>query len=380
MTILLLTTVLPGEGSTGGESASRAFIEALRAPGHRVVVLGYRRDGSALEPGPDDWPVGSRPIETRNAGARPLGWLAAALLLRLPYSLAKYRSRSYRRAVRAALARLRPSLVVVDHAQAACAVPASGLGVPFVYLAHNVEHRLYGDAARRARGPLRWLNRREGRRILEVERQLAAGAARVWALSGADAAELGRLGPAEPPLVFALPPTVEEAREQPLEHDIAMLGTWTWSANAAGLRWFMEEVHRLLPAATTVAVGGLGASEVVGGRDGVTCLGRVPDAGAFLARARLIVVPTVAGGGVQVKTLDAIATGRPTVATSQAMRGIDDPPPTVHVADDPCELAAAVAGLLASPPGPEAMLDARRWAERRRAAFRSAVESAITAP
>jgi len=379
VTILLLTTVLPGEGSTGGESASRAFIEALRAAGHRVVVLGYRREGSGLEPGPDDWLVGSRPIETRSAGIRPIGWLGAALLLGLPYSLAKYRSRPYRKSVRVGLARLSPSLVVVDHAQAACAIPARGFEVPVAYLAHNVEYRLYEDAAARARGPIRWINRREARRILEVERRLAAGAARVWALSSADAIELERLGAKKPPLVFALPATVAEAPQEPFEHDVAMLGTWSWSANAVGLRWFVEKVHGLLPPATTVAVGGLGAAEVVGDRSGITCLGRVPDAGDFLSKARVIVVPAVAGAGVQVKTLDAIATGRPTVATPLAMRGIDDPPPTVRVAEDPRKMAAAVTQMLASPPGPEETQAARRWAERRRGAFRSAVAEAVTA-
>jgi len=379
-TILLLTTVLPGAESTGGEVASSAFIGAMRAAGHRVVALGYRREGSRGGRGVDDWEAGPRRIETREAGLRPLGWVAAALVLRMPYSLAKYRGRRYRRAVEKALVQLRPSLVVVDHAQTAWVVPRNGFGAPFVYLAHNVEHHLYRDAAEHGQGPVRWINKRESRYVLAVERRLVRDAVRVWTLSGEDARELEKLASCRPPRSFGLPSNVAERREEMVEHDVALLGTWTWGANAAGLRWFLAEVQPLLPSGTRVGVGGVGGREVVGERSGIVCLGRVPDAGEFLARAGVIAIPATAGSGVQVKTLDAIASGRPTVATPLAMRGIDEPPASVRIADDPAGFAAAVTESLSRPPRPQETEAARAWSARRRSSFAAAVSDAIVSP
>ena len=378
MTILFLTTVLPAEASTGGESASRAFIEGLRASGNRVVVVGYRRRGCELEPGPDDRAAGTRHIETGGAGAAPVVWLAKALALRLPYSVAKYRSRRLRRTVRDVIAEVKPDLLVLDHAQAAAGLPADDPGIPLIYLAHNVEHRLYRDAAQRSRGPLRALNRREARRIGELERDLATRAREVWALTEADGRELEGIATG-PVRVFALPPTTGAAASPQPRHDVVMLGTWTWAANEAGLRWFMDEVQPLLGADTTVAVAGRGAAPIAGDRPNVICAGFVEDPAAFLGSGRVVVIPAVAGEGIQVKTLDAIAAGRPTVATTLALRGIDAPPPTVRIADDPRTMAAAIAEALRDPAGNEPAGEAIEWARRRRADFDAAL-AVVEAP
>ena len=356
---------------------SRAFIDSLRAGEDRVVVIGFLRRGSALIPGPDDRSAGTRHIETGSAGAAPAAWLAKALALRLPYSVAKYRSRRYRRMVRAAITELKPDLLILDHAQASAGLPDGDLEVPMIYLAHNIEHRLYRDAAARRRAPLAWLNRREARRMLALERDLAARAREVWALTEKDGCALEELG-AGPVRVFALPPT--EAPPAPAEsrHDVVMLGTWTWQPNEAGLRWFIDEVLPLLPDGTSIAIAGRGSEAAAGKHPNVSCTGYVEDPLAFLAAGRVVVVPAVAGEGIQIKTLDAIAAGRPTVATSLALRGIDSPPATVRVADDPEAMAAAIAGLLRAPVGSEPDPEAVTWVGRRRADFEAALAGART--
>lgn len=375
MTILFLTTVLPAEASTGGESASRAFVESLRAAGNRVIVIGYRRHGSATKLGPDDRDAGARHIETQAAGPTLLVWLSTAIALRLPYSVAKYRSRGYRRAVSDALAGEAPSLLIVDHAQAAGNLPRGGLNVPLVYLAHNVEHHLYEEATGSGSPLLRWLNRREARRISAVESRLASVAREVWALTAADGRDLEDIA-SGPVRVFALPPTTQPPGPAEPRHDVVMLGTWTWKANEAGLRWFCDEVHPLLPAGTRVAIAGRGAEAVAGERRGVVCTGFVDDPQTFLAQGRVVVVPARAGSGVQVKTLDAIAAGRPTVATPIALRGIDSPPGTVHVADEPEEMASAIERLLGGPDTTEPDPEAVRWVGTRHADFNAAVAEA----
>jgi glycosyltransferase involved in cell wall biosynthesis len=56
---------------------------------------------------------------------------------------------------------------------------------------------------------------------------------------------------------------------------------------------------------------------------GVEVTGRVPDVGPYLDRAAIIVVPLRQGGGMRVKVLEALAAGKPVVATPMAVEGLD---------------------------------------------------------
>jgi hypothetical protein len=105
--------------------------------------------------------------------------------------------------------------------------------------------------------------------------------------------------------------------------------------------------------------------------------GPVDDATRFLARGRVIAVPAQAGAGVQVKTLDAIATGRPVVATSLALRGLDDLPPTVRVADDPTAFADRLAEAVASEPSASDREAVNAWVDQRRQRFEHDVREAL---
>jgi hypothetical protein len=370
--VLFLTTVLPGGRGTGGEVVSQAFVAALRAAGHDVVTLGYRRPGPAPPAAAGDVAVGVRPIETSAAGRRAAGWLARAALTRRPYSTAKYVSRGYRSAV-ARQARRPPAVIVVDHAQSAWA--AAGLaGVPRAYLAHNVEHAHYAEIAGVEAGARRRLYAREARLMRREEERLCRTSAAVWALTAEDATALGRLGGPRP-RVFTVPAATVGDPPGPAAFDVALLGSWTWDANAAALRWFADEVLPDLDG-LDVRVAGAGAREAAGERPGLALLGRVPDATAFVQAARVVAVPAVAGSGIQVKTLDAIASGRPVVASPTALRGIGDAPSSVRVAADAGSFAAAIRAALALDPARDGVPDGIAWARERQARFTGEVGAA----
>lgn len=375
MRIAFLTTVLPGERRTGSEVVSHAFADALRSGGHRVTVLGYRRQGSQPPTHADDIAVGERPIETSGAPVRAAAWFARSLLRRAPYSAAKYRSRAYR----AEVARLADggdtNLIVVDHAQTAGAVGPLPQGIPVAYLAHNLEHELYRGLAGRATGARAAVLRRESRLIGRVERRIAERAHVAWALSDHDAGGLAAFG-ARATRVFGVP-AGDPPRVLPApEVDVALLGTWTWSANAAGLDWFCDEVLPALPAQVTVSVAGAGSERLAGTRRGLAAAGRVADALAFLSSASVVAVPSVAGGGVQVKTLDAIAAGREVVATPVAVRGLDELPETVTVAESGEGFAAALADAVRRGPRESTVRASADWTTARRRRFEADVAAA----
>src|SRR4051794_20149417 len=360
--IAFLTTVLPDERRSGGEVVSQELIDALGATGHEVSVIGWARpgrtDASTLATA-----AGERPIETATAPrAVKARWFADAFARGLPYSVAKYRGAGYGRAV----ATEAPDLWIVDHAQVGWALPDDGR--PFVHVAHNVEHLLYRESARSASGVASYVFKREARLMQAVEQRLAGRAALVCALTEEDAADVRALG-AERVEVLDVPGRPPRAQAA-ARSGVRLIGNWAWGPNAAGLRWFADEVLPHL--AVEVVVAGDGADwlrEV----PGVRYLGRVDDADEFLAGARVIAIPSTAGAGVQVKTLDAVAAGGWIVATTTALRGIASPPSSITVSDAPAEFASALARLVAAPETETPAAESIAWAERRAARFRDQV-------
>jgi hypothetical protein len=232
-----------------------------------------------------------------------------------------------------------------------------------------VEHQVYGDAATRHRGLRAWLNRREAARIEPVERALLRSASQTWTLTSEDARELEALAPGSNPRHIAVPPSAVPEREVEKRFDIGLLGTWTWEPNAVGLRWFVSEVRGHLPRSVRIAVAGAGAEHLATDDSGIVHVGVVPDARLFLQSARVIAIPALAGAGIQMKTLDAIASGVPVVATTLALRGIDDPPATVRVADEARAFGTALQEELARSAGGDGEALGRAWAAQRQRRF-----------
>jgi glycosyltransferase involved in cell wall biosynthesis len=125
-----------------------------------------------------------------------------------------------------------------------------------------------------------------------------------------------------------------------------------------------------------VEIAGRGGDFAADRRPNVRYRGFVADAMEFLAGARAVAVPSVGGSGVQVKTLDAIASGNPVVSTAVGVRGLGTVPRSVRVEDDPAEFAAALREALRAESAPD---DALEWARVRRERFAADVAEAVEA-
>jgi hypothetical protein len=246
---------------------------------------------------------------------------------------------------------------------------------PLVFLAHNAEGRMYADVAAAARrASLRWANAREARKIRGFEAALSRQARQTWVLTDEDASYFRELCPGADVRTLEVASLVAppEGRAEPA-CDVAVIGSWTWRPNALGLEWFADEVVPRLPAHMTIEVAGGGADWLRGCHPNLTVRGFVADAGEFMSRAQVVAVPSVAGGGVQVKTLDAVACGAPVVATGVATRGLKDLPGSVAVADDPAHFAAELVRLTDAGEGGRLREEALEWSHARRAALEDSV-------
>ncbi|AHB49941.1 hypothetical protein W911_04475 [Hyphomicrobium nitrativorans NL23] len=360
------------------------FIEALQNAGCQVDVVGYEReDRSAPVPLPAGFSSPRRlVIESAQSPTRSALWMARAIVNARPFSVQKYVTKEMADLVRRKLRSNRWDLVIIDHVQAAWMVAAIPDDLPVAYVAHNIEHRLYGDYDKRVAKGLRGrakslAYRREARLLRHLERRTAERARAVWTLTDDDAAALRSLGGGTPVWSFSVPGQcfAHVDRFPPPSTDIGLLGSWTWDINRVGLDWFLAEVVPKLPADLTVVVGGKSryAPGTQIGR--VHFTGFVPDAGAFLRKCRVAVIPTTIGSGVQIKTIETLSLGVATVATPVAMRGLHDVPSSVRIESDAAGMSAAIQDLLQAPRGDGA--EGRRWWEDRQARFQAQVKDAL---
>jgi len=371
LSVLFLTTVLPGERRVGGEIVSAQVIETMRSLGHDLRILGYARLGYTVRDG--EVAVEMRPIETRDASLWAVRWFAQAILGGNAYSVQKFAGSAYRVALERALSERTWDRIVIDHAQMGWLVPQLDRHGPIIHISHNCEGLLYAEQAEEGNALRRAVFSREARLMQEMEIRLARTARSVWTLTQAQTQAFREMGASSVTLLPVPPmPLPKELRLREPDCDVALLGTWSWGPNRAGLDWFCREVAPLVPD-LRIRVGGSGAEDLRGRFSNIEILGRVADAADFLAGARVIAVPSVKGDGIQIKTLDAIAIGRPVVATPFALRGIDELPARVRTAESPQAFAVALRDALAK--APDASAD--NWQVQRRERFRNALRDAL---
>ncbi|MER2264452.1 glycosyltransferase [Methylobacterium oxalidis] len=369
---LIVSTVLPGRARSGGSLVTHRVVEELRSMGCATTVIGYAHDDEPVSP--SEINVERRIVETRRVPFSALCWGAASLVHGKPYIAQKFISSAYIQRLQELL-RIAPwDFVVIDHAQMAWALPHLRC-YPTFHLSHNAESRLYADLARKRVGPARWVYERETRLIEAAERQLAQDCDEIWTLSTADAQYFRDLG-ARAVRNLSIPVAIHTSSAQKDRRtDVAILGSWTWEANRVGLDWYVREVHPRLPSDLKVEIAGRGAEDLAGTASNLSVCGPVDDAAAFLSGASCIAVPSIAGAGIQIKTLDAIATGKPVVATPVAMRGIEAPPDSVTVVESPAAFAAA---LVAQCQHAGEWADAGiRWSQARQQAFSTELRESV---
>jgi glycosyltransferase involved in cell wall biosynthesis len=150
--------------------------------------------------------------------------------------------------------------------------------------------------------------------------------------------------------------------KRPVDEDVLFFGLMRYDPNAEGLVRFLRDgwphVMEGRPNARLL-IAGEGAQERLGSLkhdSRVSVLGVVEDIAGLVARAGVVVVPVWRGSGTRLKVLEALAAGRPIVGTSLGVSGIGFEH-GVHgvVADDPREMALAVADLCSNPTKAEAL-------------------------
>ena len=268
--------------------------------------------------------------------------------------------------------------------------PGALRGVPAVVDLVDVDSQKWLDYAAASAFPKSRLYRLEGRRLRTLEAEVCGWAKAVTLVSEAEAELFRTFAPGGNVRVVTngvdldyfrpAAGTTPGGRSVPNGtvaygegEGCVFVGAMDYRPNVDAACWFCCEVwpavRRRRPGATFRVVGRRPAAAVrrLASLPGVEVVGPVPDVRPYLHGAAVAVAPLRLGRGLQNKVLEAMAAGRPVVASPQAVAGLGRGSglPAV-IAASPEEWAGEVIRLLGDPAARAALGEAgRRYAEAR---------------
>jgi sugar transferase (PEP-CTERM/EpsH1 system associated) len=137
---------------------------------------------------------------------------------------------------------------------------------------------------------------------------------------------------------------------------LVFTGAMDYRPNVDAVRWFAADVlplvRRRFPHAGLTIVGSNPTPDVValGKRNGILVTGRVPDVRPYIAAADVSVAPIRIARGIQNTVLEAMAMGRPIVASEAAFEGIEAERETdLLVRNSAPEFAGAICDIVCDP-------------------------------
>ncbi len=387
--ILYVTENIP-RAASGGSVATMGMLRALRRGGWNVhLVLNLRRADFGLLDVARSLCASVVPVaRPRMRVTPPIDWLRC--VARHGY-VPRWQAGVWK-AMEASL-RERPfELVFLDHIRAAeygRLLKERGPRIPIALREHNVESELNAriapemDAAReRAETRLR------AHRYREIETHLARYCDLVLPISEVDRAKLEALNPGLPFAAIPSPVDTEHYRPAPFPpagKEVVFVGGMGYGPNKDAVTWFVREVLPQViarhPDVRFTAVGEKPPAWFAQHAPHVRGVGFVPDEREYVARGRVFVAPIRFGSGVRTKILNALAMGRPVVATTAGAEGLLlEHGRSILLADEAGAFGNAVSALLEddaraaalAAEGLRACLDAyspERVAERLREAF-----------
>jgi len=227
----------------------------------------------------------------------------------------------------------------------------------------DVDSEKWAIYSRNSRWPASLIWKREARTLLAYERHAAAQCNATSLVTEEERQRFAELAPETSDKLLCIENGVDLERfspklpfENPYRSEgphLAFVGNMDYWPNADAAIWFAQAVLPLIrarvPSAQFHVVGANPTRDVqrLSKQKGVHVTGRVPDVRPYGAHAAVSVAPLRMARGVQNKVLEAMALGRPVVASPQAFEGIRaEAGRDLLVADGPDAMAQAVIAVI----------------------------------
>jgi sugar transferase (PEP-CTERM/EpsH1 system associated) len=278
-------------------------------------------------------------LSPRRAKARSLGALLDGRPLTLPYySMPEMRRWTAQVAEREGISRV----LVFSSSMAQYAVGGRLDRARRVIDFVDVDSEKWRQYADHQASPLAWVYRREARKLLRYERRIAAEFDASFFVSEIEAQLFRTLAPEAADRVYSFSNGVDvgyfapdPALRSPYargERALVFTGAMDYWPNVDAVEWFTGQVFQPLHAddhSLRFYIVGRNPSDGVkrlGERPGVVVTGGVDDVRPYVLHAAAAVAPLRVARGIQNKVLEAMAMGRPVVASGAALEGISARP------------------------------------------------------
>ncbi len=381
--ILILSSYPVAEPRHGGQKRVQAVITEYKKHFAQVKAVAVYSRWANPKHGPDDIPVSHATDRLIQESGRVEDVLCGEAIYTEPKVKAHLTQ---------ILKSFRPDLIQVEHVYPyiglAPLLKELGLDTPLVFDTHNVEHEMkrviYETSALTPADAQELVARIEA-----TERELAARAVITTAVSVADRTAFERMGARKIVLApngiypsLRAPRAVAAWRKQFADAGINHTFLYVSSAHMPNWMGFLDIVSDglgfLPPDGRILLAGGLSRWLTTRYQWPATpgaatfwlraeALGVLPEdqlAGLLTVSDRIL-LPITTGGGSNLKTAEALLSGKPVIATSRAFRAYEEfmNLPTVTIADRPDDFRAAMTASLGSPAPKLIAADHARLAE-----------------
>lgn len=383
MKVMMLTQVLPYPPDSGPKVKTYNVIKYL-ARQHRVTLVSFVRGDQS-----EDVRVLERhchavyTIPMERGMVRDAWFLGRSLLAKQPWMML----RDERKGMRDLVVRLaaEESFDVAHADQLNMAQYAALVQGAFrVFDAHNALWVLYKRVWETSSGPRKWLLGRDWRLLKSYEGRIVREFDAVLAVSEEDKVSLQEAA-GDPVSTTVIPIAVDTDEVKMMErvpepNRILHVGTMYWPPNVDAINWFVRESYPLIrqerPDVVLDIVGARPPAELLALSErglGIHVTGYVEDLTPYQQRAALLIVPLLAGSGMRVKILNALAEGIPVVSTTLGCEGIEvTPGRDVLIGDTPEALAHEALRVLNDPALGRRLAANGRWLAEEKYDYRTA--------
>lgn len=354
MNILQIAPRVPFPPDDGGAIGVYNITKYLALRGHNIRFLTFSSD------------VGGLPAQfTRYCSPRVVNVITAhsplkvglSLFRQVPYTISKYYSKVFLKALFEEFQLSRFDIVHVDH----LAMSPYGVaikekyGIPIVLREHNLETVFLERFMKSEPQPfVRWFVRFEAARMRSFEPSICKKFNRCIMITENEQLALRQL---DPSIKTAVIPAGVETAMSPRnvivkDHAILFLASLNWRPNIQGFQWFLDNVlpHVIknYPSVLVTIVGKGDSGELSSLRHpNIRYVGYVEDVSPYIVESTLAIVPLFAGGGMRIKILELFAHGKPVVSTSVGCEGIQvENGRELFIADSPVEFANSIINIL----------------------------------
>jgi len=333
--ILILTNRIPYPLKDGGNLAMNAMIEGYQRSGWAVYLLAMNTSRHFIEQGL------LKKLFTRLFAFE---WVDVDNRLKIadiirnyffskePEHAKRFSNEAFREKLKNVLTSFKPDVVQVESVYLSTYLPVIHQYSPAVTVLrmHNVEYQIWHGLANKHTNPVKRIYFNSlTKRIRDFERGAWKKYDLLLPITEKDAQLVGRLEDVNNMVVIPFSIDIEKIKAANNEKWVGYhIGAMDWIANREGIRWFLEKawpkIHQAEPGFEFYFAGRHMPEEFKKlNIDGVHCVAEVPDADAFIADKKILIVPLWSGGGIRVKILEAMAAGKVVITTTYGIKGIE---------------------------------------------------------